>query len=370
MSESNPRSERLWYAAAVGFEAARNVEILPIAHRSRRLHGHSFFAKIRVELPQGWASFSGGETDALREHLSSCVRPLDYRHLNEVVAVPTDENVARWIRSQLAVPGIQTVGLQCTAHSGVDLDHDDRAHVWRRYGFDSAHCLPNVPVGHKCGRVHGHGFEVLIHADQDAGGSDLSIDYDYLDELWLPLHEQLDHAFLNDIPGLENPTSELISRWIWSKLKPQLPQLSWVTVYETASCGAQFDGSSFRIWKEMTIDSATRLRCAPATDRRRMVHGHTYTLRLHLNAPLDEVMGWTVDFGDVKASFDPLFKSLDHHPLHETKGLDDGDVASIVRLIRERSRDTLPALDRVDLYETRGCGVISSWSNSGPTLPL
>lgn len=367
---SNHVPERLWYATSVAFEAARNVQILPDAHRSRRLHGHSFVAKVRADLPSDWAAFRGGETDELRERVTECVSLLDYRHLNDIVSIPTDENLARWLRARLNVPGVQTVGVQCTGDSGVDLDHDDRAHVWRRYRFESAHCLPNVPLGHKCGRVHGHGFEVLLHADQAAGGSDLSIDYDLLDQLWAPIHDQLDHTFLNDIPGLENPTSELIARWIWARMKPTLPALSWVTVYETASCGAQYDGASFRIWKEMTIDSATRLESAPTGDRRKLVHGHTYTLRLHLHGPLDDVMGWTVDFGDVKDAFDPLFKSIDHHPLHEAPHLSDGDVASIAKMIRMRSRDLVPALDRIDLYETRGSGVILSWGNSGPWLPV
>lgn len=367
---TNPLSERLWYAASVGFEAARHVDILPRDHRSRRLHGHSFVAKVRAELPRGWSAFPGGETDQLRESVAACVSLLDYRNLNDIVSVPTDENLARWLRTRLDVPEIQTVGVQCTGDSGVDLDHDDRAHVWRRYRFESAHRLPNVRPGHKCGRVHGHGFEVLLHADQEAGGSDLSIDYDLLDQLWAPIHAQLDHTFLNDIPGLENPTSELIARWIWVQMKPTLSALSWVTVYETASCGAQYDGASFRIWKEMTIDSATRLGNAPAGDRRKLVHGHTYTLRLHLHGPLDEVMGWTVDFGDVKEAFDPLFKSIDHHALHESQHLADGDAASIARMIRRRSRDLVPALDRIDLYETRGSGVILSWGDAGPSLPV
>jgi 6-pyruvoyltetrahydropterin/6-carboxytetrahydropterin synthase len=127
----------------------------------------------------------------------------------------------------------------------------------------------------------------------------------------------LNFACLNDIRGLENPTSELISNWIWQRLKRQLPELSWVTVYETANCSAHFDGTHYRLWRETTLDSAMRLMRAPESDPRRRVHGHTYTLRLHLHAPLDDVMGWIIDFGDVKQLFGPVFEQLDHHPLHE-----------------------------------------------------
>src|SRR5690606_17631564 len=139
----------------------------------------------------------------------------------------------------------------------------------------------------------------------DLGKSEIGIDYDYLDALWEPIFADLDHAYLNDIFGLENPTSEVISHWVWQRLKPQLPELSWVTVYETASCGAHFDGKNYRIWKELTLDSAVQLRRAPVGDRRRRIHGHTYTLRLHLHGTLDKVMGWTMDFGDAKRLFDP-----------------------------------------------------------------
>jgi 6-pyruvoyltetrahydropterin/6-carboxytetrahydropterin synthase len=218
--------------------------------------------------------------------------------------------------------------------------------------------------------MHGHGFEVILHADQDLGSRSIGIDYDHLDALWAPIFADLDHACLNDIPGLQNPTSEVISAWIWARLKPQLPELSWVTVYETASCGAHFDGQHYRIWKEMTLDSSLQLKRAPDGDKRHRIHGHTYTLRLHLHAPLDQVRGWTVDFGDVKELFNPIFKRLDHHPLHLVEDLADCDVASLAKWIRAQASPLLPELDRIDLYETRGCGVILSWGELGPALPI
>jgi 6-pyruvoyltetrahydropterin/6-carboxytetrahydropterin synthase len=364
-------AEQLLYTASANFEAARCVLLLPDGHRSRRLHGHSFLAEVRCALPEeGWTSFPGGEVDELREKLTAAISPLDYSDLNRELEQPTDENLARWIRSRLAIPGIESIGVQSTLHEGVDLDLKEHAHIWRRYTFESAHQLPNVPLGHKCGRMHGHGFEVIIHADQDLGVREIGVDYDHLDTLWAPIYAELDHACLNDIPGLTNPTSEVISNWIWQRIKPQLPELSWVTVYETASCGAHFDGSNYRIWKEMTLDSAVQLRHAPEGDRRRRIHGHTYTLRLHLHAHLDQVMGWTVDFGDVKQSFDPIFKRLDHHPLHEIPGLVDTDIANLVRWIKDQTAPLLPQLDRIDLYETRGCGAILSWGKIGPALPI
>ena len=363
-------AKQLLFTTAANFEAARRIMLLPERHRSRRLHGHSFLAKVQCALPEGWASFPGGEIGELREKLIRVISPLDYKELNFELQHPTDENLARWVRSRLNVPGIESVSIRSALHEGVDLDVNEHAHIWRSYTFESAHQLPNVPEGHKCGRMHGHGFEVMLHADQDLGARELCIDYDLLDVLWAPIYAELDHVCLNDIPGLNNPTSEVISKWIWQRLKPQLPELSWVTVYETASCGAHFDGKNYRIWKEMTLDSAVQLRHAPEGDRRRRIHGHTYTLRLHLHAPLDKVMGWTVDFGDVKRLFDPVFKQLDHHPLHEMAGLDDTDIASLVRWIKEQSTHLLPQLDRIDLYETSGCGAILSWGEIGHALPI
>lgn len=362
--------EHLWFSAAAGFEAACDVPSLPSGHRARRLHGHGFLARVRAELPAGWAPFPGVEVDLLRERLARCVAPLDYRYLNEVVADPSNENLARWVRARLAVPGIRNIGIQSTPDEGVDIDAGEHVHLWRRYRFESAHRLPHVPLGHKCGRMHGHGFEVILHANLDARGRTIALDFDHLDGLWQPLHDQLDHACLNDFAGLENPTSENIAAWIWDRLKPQLPELSWVTVFETASCGAHYDGGHYRIWKELTLDSAVRLRHAPEGDPRRRIHGHTFTLRLHLHAPLDRVMGWTIDFGDVKTLFDPIFRRLDHQPLHELANATDSDTASLARWIRAQAEPLLPALDRVDLYQTRGCGTILGWAEDGPALPI
>ena len=113
-------------------------------------------------------------------------------------------------------------------------------------------------------------------------------------------------------------------------------------------------------------------------DRRRRIHGHTYTLRLQLSAPLNAVMGWTTDFGDVKEIFTPTFQRLDHQPLHEIKGLKDNDVASLLAWIRATVANDIPSLDRIELYYRRGCGAILDWGGranrvadqSGPPLPV
>src|SRR5262249_24826867 len=153
------------------------------------------------------------------------------------------------IRENIDALGLERVALRSAATRGVDLDRDGIAQVWRRYRFQSAHRLPNVPLGDKCGRMHGHGFEAVIHAKAASA--------DGIDEAWAPLHFALNYRCLNDIEGLGNPTSEILSAWIWHQLKPALSGLTGVTVYETASCGANFDGREHRIWKDFHFDSAT-----------------------------------------------------------------------------------------------------------------
>ena len=349
-------------SASGRFEAARALDFLPAGHRSRALHGHGFHASVCAALPSGWAPFPGAEVDALRQQLEQVLAPLNYAHLNPLIEAPTDENIARWIHARLDVPGLDRVCVQSTADQGVELDRDGQLHVWRRYRFSAAHRLPHVPAGHKCGRMHGHGFEVVLQIKPKASASDgvaiNGLPDDALDAAWAPLQGELDHRCLNDIDGLANPTSEAISAWLWARLQPVLPELVWVTVFETASCGANFDGETYRIWKDFTLDSATQLKHAPPLAPQSALHGHTYTLRLHLSAPLDTVLGWTVDFGDVKAIFDPIFKALDHRPLHEMAELADADTASVAAWIYHRTRRELPQLVRVDLYESERCGAI------------
>ncbi len=339
--------------AQAGFEAARRLQALPAGHRAARLHGHSFLARVRCAVDAGWAAFPGGEVDQLCKQLQAKVQELDYRDLNERLAEPDDATLARWLHSQLQQPGLTLAqtGVRSHPQQGVELSALGQAVVWRRYVFQSAHQLPNVPAGHKCGRMHGHGFEVVLHAHMQPG-----VDADRLDALWAPMQARLDHACLNDIPGLENPTSECMSAWLWQQLQPQLPALLTVTVYETASCGATYDGSDYRIWKELTLDSAVQLMHAPDGSPLRRLHGHTYTLRLHLCAPLNQVMGWTVDFGDVKEIFTPIFRELDHHPLHQRADLADCDAATLARWVLQRTRPQLPQLERVEVFETAGCG--------------
>ena len=116
--------------------------------------------------------------------------------------------------------------------------------VFRVFQIEAAHRLPNVPEGHKCARMHGHSFRIEIHISGPVGGeSGWVMDFADLRRAFQPLFDQLDHHCLNDIQGLENPTSENLARWIWARLQPDLPELSKVAVQETCNAGCIYTGS-------------------------------------------------------------------------------------------------------------------------------
>jgi len=115
--------------------------------------------------------------------------------------------------------------------------------IFKEFSFEAAHRLPNVPAGHKCARLHGHSFQVAIFVSGPVGkSSGWVMDFADIKTAFGPVHEALDHRYLNDVPGLENPTSENIARWIWMRLQRQLPQLSQVTVRETCTSGCIYRG--------------------------------------------------------------------------------------------------------------------------------
>ncbi len=109
--------------------------------------------------------------------------------------------------------------------------------------FESAHLLPNVPEGHKCRRLHGHSYKVELHItgpiDPKMGWV---VDFADVETVFKPFWAQLDHHYLNEVEGLENPTSENLGRWIWRKLKPELPLLSQIIVHETCDSRCIYRG--------------------------------------------------------------------------------------------------------------------------------
>lgn len=117
--------------------------------------------------------------------------------------------------------------------------------IFKEFSFEAAHRLPNVPPGHKCARLHGHTFYVRLVIEGEPGAdSGWLMDFADIKEHFEPLYRQLDHYYLNEIPGLENPTSENLAIWIWDRLKPGLPALSRVEIRETCTSGCIYRGPS------------------------------------------------------------------------------------------------------------------------------
>ncbi len=113
--------------------------------------------------------------------------------------------------------------------------------ISKSFSFDAAHRLPNVPAGHKCARMHGHTYTVTLTVegplDPDLGWV---MDYGEISTAFRPLREAFDHHVLNEIPGLENPTAEIMARWIFERLSPDLPLLVEVAVCETPRTAAVY----------------------------------------------------------------------------------------------------------------------------------
>ncbi|MFN8864565.1 MAG: 6-carboxytetrahydropterin synthase QueD [Gemmatimonadota bacterium] len=117
--------------------------------------------------------------------------------------------------------------------------------IWKKFTFEAAHRLPNLPAEHKCSRLHGHSFTAEVYVRGPV--TELTgwvMDFADIKAAFQPYYDQLDHNYLNEIPGLENPTSENLAKWIWEKLGTKLPLLSKVIVQETCTSGCIYSGAN------------------------------------------------------------------------------------------------------------------------------
>jgi 6-pyruvoyltetrahydropterin/6-carboxytetrahydropterin synthase len=113
----------------------------------------------------------------------------------------------------------------------------------KTFQFEAAHLLPGLSKAHKCRRLHGHSFKVDIVVEGECDPKlGWVMDYADITAAFEPLWMKLDHFYLNEVPGLENPTSENIAIWIWQKLKPRLPLLVEVAVAETCTARCIYRG--------------------------------------------------------------------------------------------------------------------------------
>ena len=114
--------------------------------------------------------------------------------------------------------------------------------LFKEFTFEAAHRLPLVPSDHKCFNLHGHSFKVIVTIEGNVNEMGWIMDFSELKRICSPYINQLDHSYLNEIDGLENPTSENIAIWLWKKLKVQLEDLSAITVMETCNSGCEYSG--------------------------------------------------------------------------------------------------------------------------------
>ena len=115
--------------------------------------------------------------------------------------------------------------------------------IFKIFRIEAAHRLANVPPGHKCARLHGHSFAIELHVGGEVDAhTGWVMDFAEIKTAFQPIFDQLDHNYLNDIAGLDNPTSERLAVWIWERLQPALPALSLVVVHETCTSGCRYRG--------------------------------------------------------------------------------------------------------------------------------
>jgi 6-pyruvoyltetrahydropterin/6-carboxytetrahydropterin synthase len=115
--------------------------------------------------------------------------------------------------------------------------------IFQQLRIEAAHRLPAVPADHKCARLHGHSFVVEVWVEGEPGvETGWVIDYGDVAAAVQPVHDALDHHYLNEVEGLENPTSENLARWIWQRVAPALPGLSRIVVRETCDTGCVYRG--------------------------------------------------------------------------------------------------------------------------------
>jgi len=343
VEESRNRTSLL--RAEAGFEAARRLGV--------DLHGHSFRACLEVPASEkSWV-----DDTHVEEALARCVAPLDYRYLNDRVRCPDDCGLARWIQDRLRTEhglASRQLRLRSAPDQGVVLDDAGNTCAWQAGTIEAAHALPRVPATHPCHRMHGHSFRVTLYTALGSSG-----DRPSLQRTWKALSKRLDHRCLNDISGLENPTSEHLASWIWRAVCPELPALAGVSVRETATSGCLYRPEQHWIWKDLRFEAALTERGASPGDPRRRLHGHSYRARVQLSAPLDPERGWTVDFGVVKAHAKSALVRLDHHRLDLDPVRPYAGSVSVAGWLADVLEAKLPRLERVALTLGAGRGAVA-----------
>lgn len=219
------------------FEAAHFNRLAPPDAINARLHGHSYSVVTRiigaVDERLGWVT----DFAEIKRNCKPVIDCLDHRLLNDIDGM-TDASrgdVERWLRQRLKQeqPGFSG----CTVSIVGDVAWNPAvrtADMMKRvaFGFAAAHFLPMLPQEHKCRRMHGHSFQIEVVGADSAG----------LIETIEKLYPQFDHRVLNDVDGLENPTSENLARWLWETITSSGGAIAEVEVKETCTTSCRYRG--------------------------------------------------------------------------------------------------------------------------------
>ena len=115
--------------------------------------------------------------------------------------------------------------------------------LYKQFTFDAAHYLPKLPDDHKCRQMHGHTYYLTIFIEGEVlKEQGWILDFGDIKKTLKPVLDIIDHTLLNNIPGLENPTAELFTIWLWNKIKPLLPELKKIELKETPTSGVIYEG--------------------------------------------------------------------------------------------------------------------------------
>ena len=276
---------------------------------------------------------AGAVVDSLRVHVCAPDLRLQQRLETALQVCPQHPGSTRFMRRLQALLRTELCWLEHSPDQGALLSRTTGLQVWQRFTVQAAHQLPMLPATHPCSRLHGHNFAITVQTHGTGP---------QLQRACIPLQRTLHRQCLNQLPGLHNPTSELLARWILERLHHQLP-ITTVIVQETPASGCCYDGRQFRVWRQLRFEAAAR-----ADDG---IYGQGYRLRLQLRLPLDSQLGWTLDYAEITRRFAPLLQQLDHHDL----GTLGAQPELLLRHIHAHS--SLPVC-QLELYSTTHIGML------------
>lgn len=303
------------------FDAARKCEI-----NGREVHhGKSFV----------WGIQCNSNYDEFQKKCISINNLLHNSYLNSMYLECDDQSLLNTIYQELKNIGEHTLKLK-TSYGFLLFDGT----YWKVQVdkvISCAHFLPNVEKGHKCGSLHGHDFAISVLLLLAPKGS--------LDDLVTTVLEKLsplENTLLNDIKGLENPTSEIFSKWIYYKHKSKIINILEVTILETKTAGSTFDGSKqWKSHKNFDMECAIPFNGGYS--------GHSYQVTLGIAGDINLDAGWSIDFSVIKALFKEDYKIIDHHELGELLDCKEMDCFKLAKFVFDKMKPKINILTYVEV---------------------